>query len=318
MKPHHRQWRSNPFDCLKRRNELYNLGVKKLLREPLLHFLLLGAAIFVAYGLVAERGGEEPGRIVITRGQIENLAAGFAAARLRPPSAEELAELVRDRVREEVFCREAMALGMDKDDLIIRRRLRQKMEFTFENIIALAEPTDADLNAYLQAHPDSFRVEPRFTFRHVYLNPDKRGGNMASDAAQLLAQLNESANAVDASTLGDSFMLESRFEALPMEEVAKVFGEEFAGKLNGLSPGQWQGPIESGYGAHLVIIDDRDDARLPALTEVRDLVRREWEHARRLEANEKFYQELLGRYTIIIEGLEPSAQETALTKGDAE
>ena len=159
--------------------------MKRLLREPLLHFLLLGAVIFAAFGFLSKRSSGEPGTIVITQGQIENLAFAFAKTWQRPPTDPELAGLIRDRVREEIYYREALALGLDKDDTVIRRRLRQKMEFVSDDIAAQAEPTDADLDAYLQTHPDKFPVEQRFTFRQVYLNPDKRRANLAGDAAQL-------------------------------------------------------------------------------------------------------------------------------------
>jgi PPIC-type PPIASE domain len=281
--------------------------MKRFLKEPLLHFLLLGAAIFVAYSFVSKRSSGEPGKIVITQGQIEHLATGFAKTWQRPPTVEELAGLVRDRVREEVYCREALALGLDKDDTIIRRRLRQKMEFVSDDIAAQTEPSDEELSAYLKAHPDSFRVERQFTFSQVYLNPEKHGENLARDAVQMLAQLNHDGGKIDISALGDSFLLEHRFEAAPASEVAKQFGEKFTAKLGELPPGQWQGPIESGYGAHLVFVSERTEGRLPALADVREAVRREWANARRLEGNEKFYQELLKRYRVTIE--RPKAAE---------
>src|SRR5436190_15969553 len=153
--------------------------MKRLLKEPLLHFLLLGAAIFVAYSLVSKRSSDEPGRIVITQGQVASMVVGFSRTWQRPPTREELDGLLRDRVQEEVYCREAMALGLDKDDTIIRRRLRQKMEFLTEDVAALAEPTDDELSAYLKAHADTFRVQRRFTFSHVYLTPKRRSENLA-------------------------------------------------------------------------------------------------------------------------------------------
>jgi len=281
--------------------------MKRILREPLLHFLLLGAGLFVAYGLVSKRTNGEPGKIVVTQGQIASLAEGFTRTWQRPPTSEELEGLVRDRVRDEVYCREAVALGLDKDDTVIRRRLRQKMEFVSDDIAAQTEPTDADLTAYLQAHPEAFRVEQRLTFRQVYLNPEKRGENLARDAARLLAQLHRADSEGDASALGDAFLLEHRFTAVPTSEVAKQFGEAFAATLGGLAPGQWQGPIASGYGMHLVFVSDRTDGRLPALAEVREAVRREWDNARRLEAHENVYEELLKRYTVTIERAEPVA-----------
>lgn len=275
--------------------------MKRILREPLLHFLLLGAAIFAAYGLVSKRSRDEPGQIVISAGQIAAMAEGFARTWRRPPTREEIEGLIRDRVQEEVYYREALALGLEKDDAIIRRRLRQKMEFLTDDVAALAEPTDDELNAYLKAHADTFRVQRQFTFRHVYLNPDRRGDHLARDAGLLLAQMRQAGDKADVSELGDSFLLAHTFQSLPASEVVKQFGDAFAAKLGELSPGQWQGPVESGYGVHLVWVSDRTEGRVPALAEVRDVVRREWVNARRLKTNEKFYQDLLKHYAVTVE-----------------
>jgi hypothetical protein len=275
--------------------------MKKILREPLLHFLLLGAAVFAAYGLVSKSSSDEPGKIVISAGQIAAMAEGFARTWRRPPTRAEIEGLIRDRVQEEVYYREAMALGLDKDDTIIRRRLRQKMEFVTDDVAALAEPTDDELNAYLKAHADTFRTQRQLTFSHVYLNPERRGENLARDTEQLLAQLQQAGDKVDVSELGDSFLLEREFQSLPASEAAKLFGESFAAKLGELSLRQWQGPVESGYGVHLVFVTERTEGRVPALEEVRDAVHREWANARRVETNEKFYQSLLDRYVVTIE-----------------
>ena len=270
-----------------------------------MHFLLLGVAIFAAYSLVSKRSNDAPGKVVVTVGQVEHLATGFAKTWQRPPTDAELKGLIDDWVRDEIAMREAIALGLDKDDIVIRRRLRQKLEFVSDDIAAQTEPTDADLNAYLQAHPESFRVESRFAFSQVHLDPAKHGDNLARDIAQMLAQLQQAGNKPDVSALGDSFLLEPTFQSMPASEVAKQFGEQFAAALGGLSPGQWQGPIASAYGVHLVLVSERTEGRLPALAEARDVVRREWANARRLEGNATFYTELLKRYTVTIEGLEP-------------
>jgi hypothetical protein len=283
--------------------------MKKLIREPLLHFLLLGAAIFAAYNLIAERSGDEPGKIVITEGQVAAMQLGFTRTNQRPPTREELEGLIRDRVQEEVYFREAIALGLDKDDTIVRRRLRQKMEFITDDVAALGEPTDDELTGYLKAHSDLFRVERRFTFSHVYLNPERRGENLTRDTGQLLAQLRQAGDKADLSELGDSFLLGYTFQSLPASEVVKLFGEKFAAKLGDLSPGQWQGPVESGYGVHLVLVSERTEGRVPALAEVRDAVRGEWANTRRSEVNEKFYQELLKRYVVTIERPKPEEEK---------
>jgi hypothetical protein len=287
-------------------------AMKRILREPLFHFLLLGAAIFVVFGFTANRSSDEPGEIVVTRGQIEHLATAFAKTWQRAPTAEELTGLIRDRVREEIYCREAIALGLDKDDTVIRRRLRQKMEFISDDIITQSEPTDADLNEYLKAHPESFRIEPRITFQQVYLNPQKHGENLARYTMQLLGQLKRAGSPEVSAKLGDPSMLEHRFAGATATEIARQFGERFAARLTKLTPGQWQGPVESGYGTHLVFLSERIEGSQAVLADVRDEVRREWENTRRLEANEKFYRELLNRYTVTVEGLEPAAAQEQL------
>lgn len=283
--------------------------MKQFLNEPLLHFLVLGAAIFAAYGWVSKHISDEPGNIVITEGQVASMMTSFTRTWQRPPTSDELEGLIRDGVREEVYYREALALGLDKDDIIIRRRLRQKMEFVTNDVAAQTEPTEAELSAYLTAHPNAFRVQRQFTFSHVYLNPEHRGENLAHDTAQLLARLHQAGNKADISTLGDPFPLERTFAAVQGSEIARQFGERFAAQLGELSPGQWHGPVKSAHGVHLVFISERTDGRMPALAEVRDVVRREWANGRRLEANERFYQELLRRYAVTVERPQTVARE---------
>lgn len=279
--------------------------MKRILREPLLHFLLLGAAIFLAYSRVSKPRTAEPGKIVVSAGQVAAMAEGFVRTWRRPPTGEELDGLLRDRVQEEVYSREAMALGLDKDDSIIRRRLRQKMEFLTDDVAALAEPTEEELNAYLNAHAETFRQQRQFTFSHVYLSTERHGPKLAEETAQLLVRLQQAGPQADVSELGDPFLLAHQFQSLPAAEVAKQFGDKFAAKLGEVPVGQWQGPVESGYGVHLVCISDRTEGIVPALAEVRETVRREWANTRRLETNEKFYQELLKRYVVTIERPKP-------------
>jgi PPIC-type PPIASE domain len=275
--------------------------MKRIFKEPLFHFLLLGAAIFAAYGLASKRSSDQPGKIAISAGQVASMAESFARTWRRPPTRDELDGLIRDRVQEEVYSREAMALGLDKDDTIIRRRLRQKMEFLTDDVAALAEPTEEQLGAYLKEHADVFRVEREFTFSQVFLNPEGHGETLVQDTSHLLAQLRQAGSDPDLSELGDAFLLEHKFQSLAAGEIVKQFGEKFAAKLVELAPGRWDGPIESGYGVHLVRISERTEGRVPELAEVRDAVRREWANTRRLESNEKFYTALLKRYVVTVE-----------------
>jgi hypothetical protein len=204
-------------------------------------------------------------------------------------------------VKEEVYYREALALGLDKDDLIIRRRLRQKMEFVSEGLAAPAEPSDADLQAYLNAHGTTFAAERRFSFRQVYLNPQRHGVNLARDADRLLANVSQAGARGDLASLGDPILLEHEYDNASAREVGNLFGEKFAAALGSLSPGQWQGPVESGYGVHVVFLAERTEGRALPLDDVRAAVRREWTNAQQREAAARFYQALLRKYGVTIE-----------------
>ncbi|MBK8869749.1 MAG: peptidyl-prolyl cis-trans isomerase [Elusimicrobia bacterium] len=276
--------------------------MKQILKEPLLHFSVLGAGLFVAFLLVRPADGVgAPEKIIITQGQQASMVENFTLTRQRAPTPEEWAGLIRARVREEVYYREALALGLDKDDLIIRRRLQQKMEFISEDNAALADPDDAELNAFLQAHPELFPVEQRTSFRHVYLNPQKRGARLARDAEKLLARLNQAGATADLLAVGDPLMLPPSFDALKTGEIESQFGHPFAVALGELPLARWRGPLESVYGSHLVFVIARQEGRPSALAEIRDAVRREWESVRRREANEEFYQDILKRYSVTVE-----------------
>ena len=287
----------------------------KLLREPLVHFLLLGAMLFGAFALLGERSSAPTGQIVVTPGHIEHLTVGFTRTRQRPPTAQELAGLIDDYIREEVLYREALAMGLDRDDTIVRRRLRQKLEFLTEEVAETAPPTEADLQVFLQQHPDAFRVEPRLAFQHIYLNRHRRGAAANAEAQQLLAQLSTGDTATDTAALGDPFLLPSEFALSSRSEIARLFGDAFATQLQDLVPGHWMGPIESGYGLHLVFVRERVDGRVPALAEVRQAVQREWLAARRKAVNEQFYQRLRARYTVVVE--QPQAASDHIPTGAA-
>jgi len=288
--------------------------ISRILCEPLVHFIVLGALVFAGYALVNHRAEPITGRIVVTRGQVTSIVTGFTRTWQRPPTPEELEGLIRDWVQEEVYCREAMAFGLDKDDTVIRRRLRQKMEFVNDDVASLAEPTDGELSAFLNAHADTFQVQRQFTFSQIYLNPQRHGENLARDTEQLLAQLQQAGDKAEVSELGDSFLLEHRFQSLPANEAVKQFGEKFANELGKLPLGEWHGPIDSGYGVHLVLVTERTGGRVPALAEVREAVQREWANARRLEASETFYHKLLKRYVVTIELPNPAKKQQKLAK----
>jgi hypothetical protein len=281
--------------------------MKRLLREPLLHFLLLGAAIFVVYRFLGGSGTSDPQAIVVTPAQIAALAEGFNRVWRRPPTAQELDGLVREHIREEVYYREALALGLDRDDTVVRRRLRQKMEFLSEDATPTTEPTEEKLREFLDANRELFRIDRSYSFSQVYLNADARRDTLAEDAAGILAELRQAGASADPGVAGDRSLLEHSFDDIPAAEIRKLFGDAFEAQLAELAPGEWQGPVRSGYGAHLVLVRERTEGRIPTLEEARDSVRSEWLNARREQAREDLFQSLLQRYEVTIE---PAQRET--------
>jgi hypothetical protein len=274
----------------------------RIIREPLFHFLILGAVIFAAYSFVTRHKTDKTGEIVVTQASIENLVTGFTRTWQRPPTEEELQGLVRDYIREEAAYREALALGLDRDDMIVRRRLRQKLEFVSDELATRREPTDAELQSFLQAHRGAFQTEPLYSFRQIYFNPQVHGANLHRDVARVLDHLQHGNSRAD--DAGDPFLLQRIFDDVSPADLKKTFGEQFASAVGVLPVGSWQGPIESGYGTHLVYVEKRTDSRLPALSEVREQVRREWLNAKQQEATDRFYEVLLKQYTVKIESAE--------------
>ncbi len=290
--------------------------VARLIREPLIHFLLLGAAVFALYRFVGtDSGARRADTILATQGNIDRMIEAFARTWLRPPTQAELRGLVDDYVREEAAYREAVAMRLDVDDTIIRRRLRQKLEFLTHDLAA-AEPSDEELRAYLEQHAEDFRIDSRASFRHLYLNTDRRGEGALREAQELLARLREGVAPDELAGLGDPFLLPSAFEDVSETDVSRQFGGDFAEPLFDIQPGDWGGPIESGYGLHLVLVERKTPGRRAELGEVRDQVVREWQVEQRRLTNEAFYQALLDRYEVVIEPFTEAEAEPITTGED--
>ena len=271
-----------------------------LLKEPLFQFLVLGAALFGIFHLVDRNKTEAPARIIISSARIANLADGFARTWRRPPSQQELQGLVDDYIRDEVFYREGRAAGLDRDDVIIRRRVRQKMEFLAEDL-SVREPSEEQLASYLASNPQRFKTEDRLSFHQVFLSATRRAAAMDDDSKRLASALARADAAVDTTTLGDPFLLGDEFHAVSPSEVAGIFGDDFAKRISAMEQGRWQGPIASSFGQHFVYIGERIAGSIPPLGEVREAVLREWLNARRLEAERKLYDSLRERYQIVVE-----------------
>jgi hypothetical protein len=274
--------------------------IARLLREPLLQFLALGAMLFALHGLAGKRNAEVPEKIVVSASRIANLGEGFARTWRRPPSEQELQGLIDDYVRDEVFYREGRAAGLDRDDVIIHRRVRQKMEFLAEEM-SVPEPSDEQLAAYLASNPERFRAEDQITFHQVFLSATRRANTLESDSKQVGSVLARADGAVDATALGDPFLLGDEFRSVSPSKVTSIFGEDFSKRIAAMETGCWQGPVSSGFGQHFVFVSERVSGGLPPLDDVRPAVRREWANARRLEAEQKLYASLRGRYEIVVE-----------------
>jgi parvulin-like peptidyl-prolyl isomerase len=284
---------------------------RRLSREPLVHFLLLGGLLFLYFEWRGGTGGPGSSRIAITPGLIEHLTSGFGRTWQRPPTDAELKGLIDDYVKEEIATREAVGMGLDRDDTIIRRRLRQKLEFLVEDAAAAVPPTDAELEMWLKKHPQSFRAEPQLAFRQVYLNPQRRGASAPADARKLLAQLR--AKGKDAATdgLGDASMLPAEQPLMPLREAERSFGADFAQELLTIEPGRWTGPVESPYGLHLVLVRERVAASTPRLAEIRPMVERELLAERRKRDLDTLYERLLQKYTVTIDRPKPTREASA-------
>jgi peptidyl-prolyl cis-trans isomerase C len=271
-------------------------------REPLLHFLLIGVLLFAVYDRLHPRSETKPesNRIVLTPDDFEQLGVTWLAQGRAPPTAEQMQSLIELRVREEVLYREGTALGLEKDDTIVKRRIAQKMEFLAEGASIDSDPSPDTLRAWFRDNAERFSLPPRLSFRHLYFSPDKRGEHAREAAVIAMAQLSgKPGDWKDAASLGDPFMDRDYYGDRSAEDLAKLFGSNFARDLAGLKTGQWQGPVESGYGWHLVFIDTSVAAHVPAFEEIEPEIKAEWIEDQRAEAKRKIYEAMRARYEVV-------------------
>jgi peptidyl-prolyl cis-trans isomerase C len=286
--------------------------LKRWLREPLLHFLFIGIAAFSVYGYLHRgRGGVESSRqIVLSLDELRQMDMYFVSQWHRQPTPAEFQAMAEDKVREEVLYREALEMGLDKDDTIVKRRMAQKMQFLAEDVAAAHEPSTAELKAWFEKNSKKFALPSRYSFRHLYFSPDKRGKNAQYDATKALAKIaGQPEDSKLAVSLADRFMFQDYYGDRAPEALAKEFGPQFAVALEKLKPGSWQGPIESGYGWHLVYVDTVIPGRIPAFEEIEPDVKTAWLGEQKQQAWQKAYQEMRARYTVLLAA--PSDKQAA-------
>jgi hypothetical protein len=273
--------------------------VARALREPLLQFLGIALVLFAAnqfiHGDTVRPAGD---RITISQGRVRQIAESYRLLAGRIPSRAELQGLVNDFADEEIAYREAIAIGLDADDTIVRRRMRQKLEFMAEDAEASVEPTDTQLAAWLTERAADYRMSERISFRQVMASTDTRGARARADATALLNQLHSGA---DATHMGDSSMLPSALPPTTEQGVASLFGEEFAAAVFAHADDSWFGPVVSPLGAHVVLILSREPAQDPTLADIRDRLRSDWIETRRRDRREQFQARLRQRYDVVVE-----------------
>jgi peptidyl-prolyl cis-trans isomerase C len=273
------------------------------LREPLLHFLLAGLALFLVHQALNPTAAnrDASSRITLTEDDLRQMTIGWQAQGRPLPTAEQMKSLVEAKVREEILYREALALGLDNNDTIVKRRLAQKMEFLAEDVAALRDPTRDELRAWLEKNAARFALSPRASFRHLYFSPDQRGNRARDEAARALLKLaGKSGDWPAASALADPFMFQDHYGDRSFEQLANLFGPPFAQAVLDLTPGSWQGPIESGYGWHLVWVDSITPGRVPAFEEVEPDVKAEWVAEQRAGAKRKAFEAMRARYEVVL------------------
>ena len=279
-------------------------GIRRWAREPLLHFLMIGAALFVAYHWLNPSAAnlDTSRRIELTDDDIRQLEISWTAQWQRPPTPDEMHNLVEDKVRQEILYREGLALGLDRGDTIVKRRLAQKVEFLTDDVSALRDPSLDELKKWYAKNGSQFALPSRITFRHLYFSPDTRGAHARDAAARALEKLaDKSAATIDLMTLGDPFMFQDHYGESTPDQVANVFGTKFAEELFKLKLGEWNGPVESGLGWHLVWVESITPGRTPEFEEV-DIsqIKSQWLSAQRAETKRKLFAAMRARYEIVL------------------
>jgi len=294
-------------------------GLPQLVKEPLVQFLLIGTCIYGLYALVGTPAEDAAERsIIVDAARVESFARQWQQRWNRPPTRQELDGLIDTFVREEILYRQAVAMGLDEDDPVTRRRMAQKLEFLTNDLALLKEPSEAELEQFFDANQARYRDANLISFNQVFLDPDQRGEATLGDAARILAELRASSDpeaaALDA---GDRLMTQSTFHEASRIEVQRQLGSGFADAVMKLVPRKWHGPVLSGYGVHLVYVHEVQHAPPAVIEDVQQQVLEEWQQEQQEKFNAEFYASLKSRYDIVIAEppvgsvLEESAETTA-------
>ena len=273
---------------------------KGLLREPLFIFFLIGAALFAVDALRSPGGEDTSFEIRVTEAQIDQLAAAWEGQSNRPPTEQELNGLIQSHITEEILMREAIALGLDQNDTIVRRRLAQKARFLLEDNIEIEGASEDDLEEFFQTNRSAYTIPAIFTFDHIYFSDSAKESELSTRLAGVREALSEDPPQ-DWRSLGDAFMLSRTIVRQPLKSIARTFGTDFSETLPSLETGSWVGPVTSGLGVHLIRIREKTEERIPEFPEVKGRVAQNYVAQARRSANIERMEDLRGQYTIVIE-----------------
>jgi hypothetical protein len=277
--------------------------LKKLVREPLVHFLLIGAGIYGLYGILGSSPDDEDERtIIVSSGVIKAMSDQWTGQRLRPPTEEELAGMIRDHIRTQVLYREAVAMGLGNGDTVIERRLAQRLELLTQSLIKPEEPSEEELRAWYKENEKKFKQPDLYSLFQVYFNPDKRGAATLDDAKAALAKLELFAEVpADIASFGDRLMPQSYYQDQTEAGLSRVFGQGFVDEVIKLEPGVWHGPVLSGYGPHLVYVTEVSRTPAPDFSAFAEQAKEGWTAEKAKELSERFIENLIADYEITIE-----------------
>jgi parvulin-like peptidyl-prolyl isomerase len=268
----------------------------KFLKEPLLHFMLIGAAFFALYAWLNPGALQSERRIVIDEGRINSLAESFERTWNREPTQRELANLVDEFALDEIYYRRALSMGLDQNDAVVRRRLRQKLEFLASSAATVVQPGDVELQGYLEQNADQYRRPDRYSFSQVYINATRS----SAELEQRLEEVEEALKKGESVT-GDSSLIATGFDDISAFQIDNTLGSGFTAQLDGLPLNEWSAPLRSGLGFHFVNLYKREPGALPSLDEIRDVVLRDWSYEKEATVRKAIEQELLAAYDIAVE-----------------
>ena len=271
--------------------------LKTIIREPLVHFLLLGVTVFGLYSAVTRSPVAADGQVIeLGQGELGQLFESFSRTWQRPPTEAEFANLVDSRVKEEVFYREGLKMSLDKDDTLVRRRMQQKMEFLLEPSAEELIPKEGELEAYLAANARKFRTQDRLAFRQIFF--DGKGSSESTVERAKIVRAHLETAAASEETAGDPTLLPERMELSDADVVASIFGKDFVAALKLVPEGEWVGPLNSPFGGHLVYVDEKKEGGTPPLADVREAVRLDWESGRRSQIAAQRYDDMKKHYEV--------------------